>query len=75
MSKENYENLINITRTAVRYAEQWLKGVDGHDKKSVVFDYVKEKCDEYGLTVDSGDIDKMIERCCLELKKEELKEE
>lgn len=67
MSKENYENLINITRTAVRYAEQWLAGVEGHEKKSVVYNYVSEKCKEYNLGVDSSDIDKAIESAVKEL--------
>lgn len=67
---KDYELLMNLTETGVRWAKQWMQTSTGEEKKEEVFRFVSEKAAALGLRVDEEDIDKAIEAVYEMVKKE-----
>lgn len=68
LSRVDYETLCEIAKTAVTWAEKWLDGKTGAEKKEEVLVYIVNACDTFGLFVTDDDIEKAIESAVYQVK-------
>ena len=69
-TKEEYDTLLALAETSVRWAKQWMQTATGEEKKQEVYAYLLERCKALGLEFTAEDIDKAIEASYEAIKKE-----
>jgi hypothetical protein len=67
---DEYQVLMQLAETGVRWARQWMQTATGEEKKTEVSGYLQEKAAALGLIVGEDDIDKAIEAVYDKIKQE-----
>lgn len=71
----NYDMLFKIVTTSVKWAEQWLKGNTGNEKKEQVLNWVEIQCDLNGIEFIYDEVDKLVEQAVFDMNKEKIQNE